>query len=84
MGVGAVVIVKVTVMDWGELVAPPDVIAIFPVWVPTERPLILTPAANDPLFVPEAADEPFKVSHGTFDVAVQFRVPVPLLLIVTD
>jgi hypothetical protein len=30
------------------------------------------------------ADEPFKVSHGTFDAAVQLRVPVPLLVIVTD
>ena len=48
-----------------------------------DSPLTLTPTANDPLFVPDAAAPPFTVSQGTDEAAVQFIVPEPLLVTVT-
>ena len=52
--------------------------------MPIESPLILAPTLNDPLFVPDRADPPFMLSQAAVDVAVQLRVPVPVLVIVTD
>ena len=57
--------------------------AMLPLYVPTESPLIFTPAEKDPLFDPVAAEDPLIVSHEMFDVAVQPRVPVPAFKIVT-
>ena len=58
-------------------------IVTVPAYVPTDSPLTLTPTANDPLFVPDAAAPPFIVSHGTEEAAVQLSVPEPLLVMVT-
>lgn len=66
------------------MVAPAAVIAMLPLYVPAERPLTFTAVVNDPEFVPEAVDEPFRVSQVALDVAVQLRVPDPELLTVTD
>ena len=48
-----------------------------------DSPLTLTPTANDPLLVPDAAAPPFIVSQGTEEAAVQLSVPEPLLVTVT-
>ena len=48
-----------------------------------DSPLILTPTANDPLFVPDATAPPFTHSQGTEEAAVQLSVPEPLLVTVT-
>ena len=48
------------------------------------RPLTLVPTPNEPLLAPDAAEPPLIVSQPTEDVAVQLRVPDPLLDIVTD
>ena len=45
---------------------------------------MFAPAANDPLFVPDIEAAPFRVSQEMFDVAVQLRVPVPVLSTATD
>src|SRR5262245_9571376 len=57
---------------------------MLPLYVPTARPLIFAPTVTEPLFVPEAADPPFRLSQATVDAAFQLRVPVPVLVIVTD
>src|SRR5262245_52189029 len=53
-------------------------------YVPTASPLIFAPTVNEPLFVPDAAEPPFRLSQAAVDVAVQLRVPVPVLVMVTD
>ena len=47
------------------------------------RPLIVAPTKTDPLLVPDPVAPPLIVSQGVEDVAVQLRVPEPLLVIVT-
>ena len=64
--------------------APTAVIPMLPLYVPTERPLIFAPTVNEPLFVPEAAEPPFRLSQAAVDAALQLRVPVPVFVIVTD
>ena len=64
--------------------APAAVMPMLALYVPTESPLAFAPTVNAPLFVPEATDPPFRLSHATGDVAVQLSVPVPVFVIVTD
>jgi hypothetical protein len=64
--------------------APAAVIPMLPLYVPTESPLLFAPTVKVPLFVPDREDPPFMLSQAAVDVAVQLRVPVPVLVIVTD
>src|SRR5215467_15199146 len=57
---------------------------MLPLYVPTARPLTFAPTVNVPLFVPDAAEAPFRLSQAAVDAAVQLRVPVPVLVMVTD
>jgi hypothetical protein len=84
VGWGAAVMVNLTATVCGELVAPVLVMAIVPVCVPMAKPLTFAATVNEPLLVPDASEPPFSVSQLTEDVAVQLRVPDPLLDIVTD
>ena len=65
------------------MLAPVDVSVTVPARLPMASPLIFAPTTNDPLLVTDAAAPPFTVSQGTDEVAVQFSVPVPLLVTVT-
>lgn len=53
-----------------------------PEYVPIDRPPILAPTVNEPLFVPDAAPPPLIVSQETEDVAVHVSVPDPLFVTV--
>ena len=57
---------------------------MLPLYVPTPSPLMFAPTVNEPLFVPEAADPPFRLSQAAVDAAAQLRVPLPVLVTVTD
>jgi len=57
---------------------------MLPLYVPTASPLIFAPTVNVPLFAPDAAGPPFRLSQAAVGAAVQLRVPVPVLVIVTN
>ena len=78
--VGAVVMVKVTGMVLGLLVAPEALTVIVPVYVPTARPEILTDAASVEGAVPLLG---LRESHEASSEADHARVPPPVLVMET-
>jgi hypothetical protein len=84
VGIGAGVMVKVTEMVCGELVAPDATTVITPLCGPAVSPLGLTLTAMVPALLPEADAAPLIFNQGIFEDADQVSVPVPTLLIATD
>jgi hypothetical protein len=76
-GTGAAVMVKVTGTE--ILVAPVALIVMAPVYVPVAREPVAAVRVTEPLPVPEAR---LSANHAALSLAVQVRVPPPVLLIV--
>ena len=84
VGSGADVMVKVTGIVCGELVAPDATTVITPLCAPAESPLGLTLKTMVPALLPEADAAPLIFNQAIFEDADQVSVPVPALLIATD
>jgi hypothetical protein len=70
--------VTVTVTGMETLLAPEALTEMVPVWVPAASALVVAVTVIVPVLVPEAG---LSRSHVAVVVAVQFKVPPPLLLI---
>ncbi|OFW25507.1 MAG: hypothetical protein A3H27_10670 [Acidobacteria bacterium RIFCSPLOWO2_02_FULL_59_13] len=81
---GVEVMVKVTEMVWGVLVAPTAATWILPLYVPVARPAMFAETVTVPVPVP-AIGETLSQSppEAVLVIAVQFNVPLPELEIVT-
>ena len=84
VGTGAGVMVRVTGIVCGELVAPGATTVITPLCAPAESPLGLTLKTMVPALLPEADAAPLIFNQATFEDADQVSVPDPALLITTD
>ena len=78
MGIGGGFIVNVTGILMGEFVAPGAVIVIAALYVPADRPAILTDKVTVPLFVPLVG---LRLSHVALSLTDQFNVPPPIFAI---
>lgn len=77
IAVEAAATVRVTGTE--TLVAPVALNVIVVLWVPAVREPVATVRVTEPVPVPEAG---LRVSHAALSLAVQVRVPPPVLLIV--
>ena len=78
-GTGAAVTVKETGIVTGVTPVPP-LRVIVPVWLPVAKVLVVACNVMVPLPMPEPV---VRVNQPAFSLAVQFKVPPPVLLILT-
>ena len=78
--VDGALMVKLTEMVCGVLVAPDAAIVIVPEYEPAASPEVFIEAVSAPDPVPDAG---LRVSQAALSTAVQLKVPVPELVIVT-
>ena len=84
VGSGADVMVKVTGIVCGELVAPDATTVMTPLCTPTESALGLALTTMVPALLPEADAAWLICNQAIFEDADQVSVPIPALLIAID
>ena len=75
-GTGAALTAKETGMVTGVTPVPPLSVTV-PLWVPTVREPVATLTVMLPFPVPELG---LRINHGVLSLAVQLKVPPPVLL----